>query len=54
MGYSPQGREESDTTERTHTHTHTHTQDKVKFVACCFYEVGFLILSDEIYFMFLD
>ena len=66
MGYSPQGRGESDTTERaspcarararahTHTHTNTHTEDKVKFVACCFYEVGFLILSDEIYFMFLD
>ena len=39
---------------RAHTHAHTHTEDKVKFVACCFYEVGFLILSDEIYFMFLD
>ena len=24
-GYSPQGRKESDTTERLHTHTHTHT-----------------------------
>ena len=24
MGYSPQGRKESDTTERLHTHSHTH------------------------------
>ena len=33
VGYSPQGRKESDTTEQlsvcthTHTHTHTHIQD---------------------------
>ena len=26
VGYSPQGRKESDMTEHTHTHTHTHTQ----------------------------
>ena len=25
VGYSPQGRKESDMTEHTHTHTHTHT-----------------------------
>ena len=30
MGYSPQGRKESDTTERLHTHTHTHSLQNMK------------------------
>ena len=34
MGYSPQGRTESETTEATyHTHTHTHTTLQLHFGA---------------------